>query len=209
MVQRGYGAVSNASTHDMSVPRTMPSLTEFSASTRLSGSIDTDWADGIDMRHILHRDDNDNMVDSKMRSPFRFHCLFRILNCRKDFDDVEEWETHVTSHFKLQPLPQSVTCQICKEPFHSGESGEAWRLMLEHIATEHILQGQTLVGTRPDYELMLHLYHKGIASKEQLKLLQQADADSSGRDGGVGSPAEPYYFSVNSRRERRMMGRQF
>lgn len=192
----------------MSVPRTVPSLAELSASTSFSGSIETEWASGIDMRHILHRDENDNLIDSKTQSPFQFHCLFRILNCRKVFNDIEEWETHVTSHFKLQPLPKSVNCQICKAPFQSAENGGSWRLMLEHVAAEHIMQGQTLIGTRPDYEMMLHLYHKGIISRDQLKLLQYRDPDSS-EDIGAGSPTEPYFVSYNSRRERRMMGRQF
>ncbi|EEP81425.1 predicted protein [Uncinocarpus reesii 1704] len=212
MVQRGDGADSNASAYNMSVPRTVPSLAELSASTRFSGSINTDLASEIDLRHILHTDDNDNLVAPTMGSPYTCYCMFRLLGCKKMFDNAEEWKTHVTSHFKLQPVPLSVACQICKEPFHSAENGEAWCRMLEHITTQHFQQGHTLMGTRPSYELMHYLYCKGIVSQEQLRLLQHADPDpepyGSGRQSGVGSPTEPYFVSVNSRRERRMRTRK-
>ncbi|EAS34408.3 uncharacterized protein CIMG_05432 [Coccidioides immitis RS] len=211
-VQRGDGAASNESACNMSIPRTLPSLAEMSTSTGFSGTINTALASEVDMHHILPTDDDDNFVAPDVQYPFICHCLFRILGCEKFFNNVGEWKTHVTSHFNLKPVPQSVACQVCKQRFHGAEDDEAWFKMLDHIALQHVQQGQTLVGTSPGYELMHHLYCQGIVSQEQLKLLQHGDRDSesygpAGR-GGVSPTAEPYYVSASSRRERRMRGRR-
>ncbi|WEW57050.1 hypothetical protein PRK78_002509 [Emydomyces testavorans] len=211
MAQRGEGVASNTSTYDMSVPRTVPSLAGMSASTQLSHSINTDLASEVGVHHILHEDENENLIAPTVERPFVSHCLFRIIGCRKTFDDAEEWKTHVTSHFKLQPVPLSVACQICKKTFQDAAEGEAWSQMLNHIATQHILQGETLVGTNPNYELMHYLYCKGIVTHVELSFLQFEDPDletGAEHEGGAGSANEPYFVSVSSRRERRMKGRQ-
>lgn len=90
----------------------------------------------------------------------------------------------------------------------------AWNRMLNHVAEIHYQNGQTLAGSRQDFELMRHLYSRRIISDAQFKAMQLAPAPSSpayhrSQDGvraSIGSSDEPYYAPYSRRREERMRG---
>ncbi|KAJ6090505.1 hypothetical protein N7486_009320 [Penicillium sp. IBT 16267x] len=93
-------------------------------------------------------------------------------------------------------------------------SDSAWNRMLDHVAEVHYQNGQTLAGSRQDFELMRHLYNRRIISDAQFKAMQLAPAPSSpayhrSQDGvraSIGSSDEPYYAPYSRRREERMRG---
>ncbi|KAJ5729401.1 uncharacterized protein N7483_003909 [Penicillium malachiteum] len=93
-------------------------------------------------------------------------------------------------------------------------SQPAWIRMLNHVATAHYETGETLAGSRPDFELMRYLYSRRIISDAQFKAMQLAPAPSSpayhrSQDGvraSIGSSDEPYCAPYSRRREERMRG---
>lgn len=171
-------------------------------------------------------------------------CLFHMLDCHDSFDDESEWRTHVFSHFRTHPPPSTARCPLCPDTnFVDGDSDTmtpvervledrsrdkeatsmdhteeppAWDRMLDHVAMEHYQHGQTLAGSRPDFELMRYLYGRRIISDAQFKAMQLAPAPSSpayhrSQDGvraSIGSSDEPYYAPYSRRREERIRGQQ-
>ncbi|KAJ5273323.1 hypothetical protein N7478_008448 [Penicillium angulare] len=99
-----------------------------------------------------------------------------------------------------------------KEAIQQEES--AWLRMLDHVATAHYQRGETLAGSRPDFELMRYLYGRRIITDAQFKAMQLAPAPSSpayhrSQDrvrASIGSSDEPYYAPYSRRREERMRG---
>ena len=97
---------------------------------------------------------------------------------------------------------------------HTPAPDSAWMRMLDHVAETHYQQGETLAGSRPDFELMRYLYGRRIISDAQFKAMQLAPAPSSpayhrSQDGvraSIGSSDEPYCAPYSKRREERMRG---
>ncbi|KAJ5974460.1 hypothetical protein N7481_011670 [Penicillium waksmanii] len=91
----------------------------------------------------------------------------------------------------------------------------AWPKLLDHVAA-HYRTGQTLAGSRADFELMRYLYGRRIISDAQFKAMQLAPAPSSpayhaSQDGvraSIGSSDEPYCAPYSRRREERLRGQQ-
>lgn len=165
-------------------------------------------------------------------------CLFHMLDCHDSFDDVAQWRTHVHSHFRTHPPPSTARCPLCPNTkFVDGDSDSttsvdgitadtpkddtgtdpsAWDRMLDHVATEHYQHGQTLAGSRPDFELMRYLYGRRIISDAQFTAMQLAPAPSSpayhrSQDGvraSIGSSDEPYCAPYSRKREERIRGQQ-
>ncbi|KAG0160652.1 hypothetical protein PDIDSM_8182 [Penicillium digitatum] len=172
-----------------------------------------------------------------------YACLFHMLDCHESFDDGAEWGTHVFSHFRSHPTPPSARCPLCPntkfvdgilDPVSSPalEDGEyarsiddtlqaplkdfpsAWDRMLDHVAANHYCLGQTLAGSRPDFELMRYLYGMRVITDAQFKAMQLPPAPSSpayhrSQDGvraSIGSADEPYCAPYSKRREERMRG---
>lgn len=92
----------------------------------------------------------------------------------------------------------------------------AWNRMLDHVATDHYQHGQTLAGSRADFELMRYLYGLRIITDAQFKAMQLAPAPSSpayhrSQDGvraSIGSSDEPYCAPYSRRREDRRRSQQ-
>ncbi|KAJ5554852.1 hypothetical protein N7461_003322 [Penicillium sp. DV-2018c] len=90
----------------------------------------------------------------------------------------------------------------------------AWHRMLDHVAMDHYRRGQTLAGSRPDFELMRYLYGMRVITDAQFKAMQLPPAPSSpayhrSQDGiraSIGSADEPYCAPYSKRREERMRG---
>ncbi|CAI7595371.1 unnamed protein product [Penicillium bialowiezense] len=142
-----------------------------------------------------------------------YACLFHTLDCHEAFDDVDEWRTHITSHFRSHPTPSTARCPMCANTkFVDGVSGpvsspiidshspspsisqpqspsptpfkldlvpSAWDRMLDHVADFHYSTGQTLAGSRPDFELMRYLYGVRVITDAQFKAMQLPPAPSS------------------------------
>ncbi|KAJ5780225.1 hypothetical protein N7457_005385 [Penicillium paradoxum] len=172
-----------------------------------------------------------------------YACLFHMLDCYESFDDEAEWRTHVFSHFRSHPTPSSARCPLCPntkfvdgivEPVSSPlledveaanlidvarpllDFPSAWHRMLDHVAGDHYSHGQTLAGSRPDFELMRYLYGMRIITDAQFKATQLPPAPSSpayhrSQDGvraSIGSADEPYCAPYSKRREERMRGQR-
>ncbi|KAJ5173661.1 uncharacterized protein N7500_001592 [Penicillium coprophilum] len=174
-----------------------------------------------------------------------YACLFHMLDCHESFDDGAEWRTHVLSHFRSHPTPPSARCPLCpntkfvdgishpvsspvREDVESPHSIDgivqepltdlpsAWDRMLDHVDVDHYSLGQTLAGSRPDFELMRYLYGMRVITDAQFKAMQLPPAPSSpayhrSQDGvraSIGSADEPYCAPYSKRREERMRGQQ-
>jgi hypothetical protein len=166
-----------------------------------------------------------------------------MLDCHESFDDGAEWRTHVFSHFRSHPTPPSARCPLCPntkfvdgisdpvsspvpegaESAHSSDGVQAltdlpsaWERMLDHVDVDHYCLGQTLAGSRPDFELMRYLYGMRVITDAQFKAMQLPPAPSSpayhrSQDGvraSIGSADEPYCAPYSKRREERMRGQQ-
>lgn len=86
--------------------------------------------------------------------------------------------------------------------------------MLDHVDEAHYRHGQTLAGSRPDFELMRYLFRLRIISVEQFKVLQLSPAPSNpayhaSQDAvraSIGSSDEPFCTPYSRRREERLRG---
>ncbi|KKK14672.1 hypothetical protein P175DRAFT_0502977 [Aspergillus ochraceoroseus IBT 24754] len=152
-----------------------------------------------------------------LNQPHRYICLFHILDCQDTFDDAEEWKTHVLSHFRTHEPPDTARCPLCPgERFTSTPHHRAWDLLLEHVDVAHYQQGETLAGSRPDFELMQYLYRLRVISVDQFKVMQLAPPPSSPAyhrsqepvRASIGSSDEPYCAPYSRRREERMRGQR-
>ncbi|KAL4910161.1 hypothetical protein BDW74DRAFT_144550 [Aspergillus multicolor] len=216
----------------------VPSLSNDSASSRSTPSclsLRTMWASGIIGSGILEEDDTGALVlppDHAIRRPVRspsppssplshqqqiYICLFHILDCHDTFGDFEQWKTHVLSHFRTHEPPDTARCPLCPaERFTSTPHQRAWDLMLKHVDVAHYQQGQSLAGSRPDFELMRYLYNQRVISVDQFKAMQLAPQPSSPAyhrrqdtvRASVGSSDEPYCVPYSRRREDRLRGQR-
>ncbi|KAL4876045.1 hypothetical protein BJY04DRAFT_200485 [Aspergillus karnatakaensis] len=220
----------------------VPSLSTDSASSgsrSSSLSLHTLWASGIIGSGILEEDDTGALIippnhalqrhiDTHSHPPSPspsprpdeqqlYICLFHILDCHDSFKDSEQWKTHVLSHFRAHEPPDTARCPLCPgETFSSTPHQRAWDIMLEHVDKYHYQQGQTLAGSRPDFELMRYLYNLRVISVDQFKVLQLAPPPTSPAyhrrqepvRASVGSSDEPYCVPYSRRREDRMRGQR-
>ncbi|KAL2872684.1 uncharacterized protein BJX67DRAFT_15575 [Aspergillus lucknowensis] len=217
------------------VPSLSTGSTTSSDSTPSSLSLNTLWISGIIGSGILEEYDRGALVlppnhdlqrphrsPSLSPSPVTRHqqiyiCLFHILDCHETFEDSGEWRTHVLSHFRTHEPPDTARCPLCPaERFTSTPHQRAWDIMLEHVDVAHYQQGQTLAGSRPDFELMRYLYNLRVISVDQFKAMQLAPQPSSPAyhrrqepvRASVGSSDEPYCVPYSRRREERMRGQR-
>ncbi|KAL2847819.1 hypothetical protein BJY01DRAFT_234107 [Aspergillus pseudoustus] len=216
----------------------VPSLSTGSTSsdsTQSSFYLNTLWPSGIIGSGILEEDGTGALVvppnhglqrpthsPSPSPSPLAhqqqiYICLFHILDCHDTFEDTEEWRTHVLSHFRTHEPPNTARCPLCPAERFSGTPGRrAWDLLLDHMDIVHYQQGQTLAGSRPDFELMRYLYNLRVISVDQFKAMQLAPQPSSPAyhrrqepvRANVGSSDEPYCVPYSRRREERMRGQR-
>ncbi|KAL2832941.1 hypothetical protein BDW59DRAFT_138942 [Aspergillus cavernicola] len=214
----------------------VPSLStdSTSSSTPSSMSLDGMWTSGIIGSRILEEDGTGALVVPRnhplqqyIHSPSPspplprrqqiYICLFHILNCHDTFDDSDEWKTHVFSHFRTHEPPDTARCPLCPaEKFNSTPHQRAWDFLLEHMDVTHYQQGQTLAGSRPDFELMRYLYNLRVISVDQFKVMQLAPPPSSPAyhrrqepvRANVGSSDEPFCVPYSRRREARMRGQR-
>ncbi|CAL5869761.1 uncharacterized protein PFLUO_LOCUS3991 [Penicillium psychrofluorescens] len=120
-----------------------------------------------------------------------------------------------TSHESIQdPSPLPTPTSILASAHGQEQQPSAWSRLLTHVATAHYQHGQTLAGSRPDFELMGYLYRLRLISDAQFKAMQLPPAPSSpayhrSLDGvrrSIGSADEPYCAPYSRRREERLRG---
>lgn len=154
-------------------------------------------------------------------SHFRTHPPPRTARCPlcpdTEFIDQDADQSSISSlaapaDINTTNLPRPTTATAMSLQDHPS----AWDRLLNHIATDHYQHGETLAGSRPDFELMRYLYGRRIISDAQFKAMQLAPAPSSpayhrSQDGvraSIGSADEPYCAPYSRRREERMRGQQ-
>lgn len=204
-----------------------PSLSTGSPTPSSSTSVDTRILDlELTKNNNVLEDDGTGILAVPQNNPqiHRHHeyaCLFHTLNCHDTFSNIEKWKTHVLSHFRAHPPPPTARCPLCPDEKFTNSSPhnddcKAWDLMLDHVATAHYQKGQTLAGSRPDFELMQYLYRLRIISDAQFKAIQLPPPPSSpayhqSQDPvreSIGSADEPYCAPYSRRRERRLRGQR-
>ena len=208
-----------------------PSLGESSMSRQLNGARRDDMVKSGRYTCLFHPLDCHDAFDDEAEwrthvlSHFRTHPTPKTARCpicpdtefvdqglasdqssRSDSDSLTYHDLSGT----LSTRPKEVSSQ------GSPVSASAWDCLLSHVATEHYQHGQTLAGSRPDFELMRYMYGRRIITDAQFKAIQLAPAPSSpayhrSQDGvraNIGSADEPYCAPYSRRREDRMRGQQ-
>jgi hypothetical protein len=195
----------------MSPSSTVPSLSHGSTSTTSYRSFSTGMA--IEGKHRLEDDGMGNLVPSTVipsssRTRFIYQCLFHTLKCEERFDAVDPWRTHVLSHFRSKPSPLDARCPFCQHRFSDARQGKAWNDLLNHVAQKHFERGATISNSRPDFELMEHLFKLKIITAGQFKNVQLLPSRSNptypqSHGSGIGTRDEPCFDLFNPNRERR------
>lgn len=123
----------------------------------------------------------------------------------------------VLSHFRTHEPPRTARCPLCPgERFSDTPEQKGWDRMLDHVDVAHYQRGQTLAGSRPDFQLMQYLYRLRIISVDQFKVMQLPPPPSSPAyhrsqepvRANIGSSDEPYCAPYSRRREQRMRGQR-
>lgn len=194
--------------------RPIPSSTASNAGLGLSRvssmssdkSISTGFASGLDGNRLLEEDENGILgLPQTFREYCDYPCIFFALDCDKTYEHVDDWKTHVLSHFRTQPTPTKARCPLCGCTFADSRPREAWHSMLDHLAQGHFQHGHSLATSRFDYDLFQYLFAKRIISDAQFKALQMSSAPGAPAPQGIGSPYELYTSNSNGRHERRRM----
>ncbi|EMD64240.1 hypothetical protein GGP41_006675 [Bipolaris sorokiniana] len=161
---------SNASTHS---PPSLHSCcteatpTETSVSTGLAGHLA-----GYQLLEEGHEGILE-MPHGNGRAPV-FECAFWFLDCGYISRNQEEWERHCLSHFRGEEPPLKVQCPLCDWTAHACEGGghAAWAARMHHVASAHVMYGQTLRTSRPDFALFEYLWQQRLIDAEDLKELK-------------------------------------
>ncbi|OKL62316.1 hypothetical protein UA08_03034 [Talaromyces atroroseus] len=162
--------------------------------------------------NLLDTDSTGNLVAPAEQPPVVFRCLFHMLPCDYQSDSLEQWQTHVLSHFRGCRLPPVASCSWCAVDFGGETAARTWTEMLEHVAHEHFEKGHTLAASRPNFELMKYMYQSKIITEDQLKAVQLCPSPDSpayhpSQDAvraSIGSSDEPYCSTYSPRREKRL-----
>ncbi|RAK71558.1 uncharacterized protein BO72DRAFT_453581 [Aspergillus fijiensis CBS 313.89] len=204
----------------------VPSLLNDTASHSASSSdmsLDTRWASNLAGHALLVDDGTGALIvparDDSHDRHYPYLCLFHILDCHIAFDNAHDWRTHVLSHFRTHAPPKTARCPLCTgqgAKFHDTADLGAWDAMLDHVDSVHYQEGQSLAGSRPDFELMQYLYGQRIISVDQFKAMQLPPSPSSPAyhqshesvRANIGSSDEPYCAPYSRRREERMRGQR-
>ena len=103
-------------------------------------------------------------------------CPLQILDCEESFNDIRLWKTHIFTHFRGHPCPETATCFLCERVFDQSpidHPARAWNEMLSHMATEHFRgMGQRLATVRTDFRLMRWMYNRRIITPAQFRRTQ-------------------------------------
>jgi hypothetical protein len=142
-------------------------------------------------------EDNNGVLEiprARFRTPV-YECAFWFLKCNYVSPDKEEWETHCSSHFRGEEPPKTVQCPLCDWEVTCDLGWHAWSMRMHHLAYEHIMWGQTLRTSRPDFRLYEHLWQRRLIDAEDLKELKGGNHNLTHTPGN--------FVEINSRRHER------
>lgn len=184
---------SNASTHAPSLYHG-GSYTDTEA-TPTETSVSTGLVDHFYGVPLL--EDNDGVLEvphAHRGAPF-YECVFWFLRCEQVFDEKDTWETHCLSHFRGEEPPRSVQCPLCEWHSTHEDGSHAWNLRMQHLASHHVMLGQTLRTSRPDFHLFQHLWQTRLIDDHDLKELKGGNHNLTTRPGN--------FVETNGRRRER------
>jgi hypothetical protein len=154
----------NSSLSDSS-GRNTPTASGHSSSAKQScSSVVTEMTDDQDLEHISQALEPNGSIHL---------CFFSFNGCTFASQNVMQWKSHCTEHFKEQELLPSMDCFLCEFRADTTEEGTAWAQILHHTAVEH-KNGQR---TMPTEGLLRFLLQLGIIEKSLSK--KGTDPDSS------------------------------
>uniref|UniRef100_A0A093URW8 U6 snRNA-associated Sm-like protein LSm1 n=1 Tax=Talaromyces marneffei PM1 TaxID=1077442 RepID=A0A093URW8_TALMA len=187
----------------------VPSLSAGGSQSSISGNSSaasqassTEMKPRVNVINILETGSTGNLVASPparlasapSASQAVYRCLFYILPCDHQSDNIETWKTHVLSHFRGTRLPPTAPCQWCPLEFrhpnnsntninnnnnNNNNAHQTWDAMLTHVAHDHFEKGHTLAASRPNFELMKYMYNSKIITEDQLKAIQLCPSPDS------------------------------
>ncbi|KAF1929387.1 uncharacterized protein M421DRAFT_61023 [Didymella exigua CBS 183.55] len=112
------------------------------------------------------------LPDLEVNSP-QYECAFWFLSCDFLSRDESEWKTHCLSHFRGKAPPRSVQCPLCDWCRSCDDDGlVAWSCRMQHLSDAHLIFGQTLRTSRPDFYLFEYLWQQRIIGEADLKELR-------------------------------------
>ncbi|KAE8551466.1 hypothetical protein EYB25_005356 [Talaromyces marneffei] len=229
----------SSSPESMTLAMPVPSLSAGGSQSSISGNSSaasqassTEMKPRVNVINILETGSTGNLVASPparlasapSASQAVYRCLFYILPCDNQSDNIETWKTHVLSHFRGTRLPPTAPCQWCPLEFrhpnnsntninnNNNNAHQTWDAMLTHVAHDHFEKGHTLAASRPNFELMKYMYNSKIITEDQLKAIQLCPSPDSpayhpSQDpvrASIGSSDEPYCSTYSPRREKRL-----
>lgn len=223
---RSQASSSSWSTATPSVSSAVPSLAD--SDRNLNLNLDSTPVESGIYACLFHMLDCHDTFDDATQwrthvlSHFRAHPSPRTARCPlcpdTEFIDQESDsdQSSISSPASQTDTSAFNTSPPSTEEVYSQDHPSAWDRLLNHVAADHYQHGQTLAGSRPDFELMRYLYGRRIISDAQFKAMQLAPAPSSpayhrSQDGvraSIGSADEPYCAPYSRRREDRMRGQQ-
>jgi hypothetical protein len=232
IVHDSNSSITASSSESMTLAIPVPSLSGGSQSSISDNSsiasqaLSKEMKPRVNVINILETDSTGNLVASTpapsapSADQVVYRCLFYILPCDHQSDNMETWKTHVLSHFRGARLPPTAICQWCplefKQPTNSTNTStnahQTWDAMLTHVAHDHFENGHTLAASRPNFELMKYMYISKIITEDQLKAIQLCPSPDSpayhpSQDpvrASIGSSDEPYCSTYSPRREKRL-----
>lgn len=164
---------SNASTHGP--PSLYSGYTTEATPTETSVSTGLAHGHGHLAGYTLLEESHDGVLvvpEGHHRAPY-YECAFWFLKCTYVSGDREQWEEHCLSHFRGEDPPSRVQCPLCDWTMESSESGQAaWTARMAHVANAHLVFGQTLRTSRPDFALFEYLWQKHLIDDQDLKELK-------------------------------------
>lgn len=237
IVHDSNSSTTASSSESMTSAISVPSLSGGSQSSvsdnssTASQTLSKEMKPKVNVINILETDSTGNLVASPpapsapSADQVVYRCLFYILPCDHQSDNIDTWKTHVLSHFRGTRLPPTAICQWCplefKQPSNTSTSTstsintnthQTWNAMLTHVAHDHFEKGHTLASARPNFELMKYMYNSKIITEDQLKAIQLCPSPDSpayhpSQDpvrASIGSSDEPYCSTYSPRREKRL-----
>lgn len=182
----------------------VPSLRSETSSTTSRSDALTELAEHMRLKYVLESEPDSLSTDSTRAAiTDQFPCVFQILDCEEQLDDIVSYKIHIFSHFRGHPLPKQAWCFVCDQHYRQRAEDDdalAWNRVLDHMIEEHF-DGSQLVDNniviRPHLSLMRWMYNRSLIDDHQLKRAQLRPPPTmlfnrrTERSGGIELPEAP------------------
>ena len=151
--------------------RSTPSLMSSYGTDSSHGSMSTSRRDSA-LDHcqafLEERDDGNLYVPNRGIWP----CSFWFLRCNEVLDSLVDYDAHAQTHFRGS-IPMFLTCPFqCGWSVTAGSGSETWEQRWNHLSARHPEGGVVDKSSRPDPQLVQHLWRTRIISSVQEKDLR-------------------------------------